>query len=950
MPPLDFTDQSAEGRAKPKPEAAPRAATNAPDFSAQASKSQPKGRYSQTYTEEKAKARKELAPIQNPFTKNLPSWLRDPLEHVGGMSDAFTSQPVLPVLDEINAGVRAGGNEVANLFRAPDKKVDSEAIWLARLDAEKEAQEAKRQKYPVSTLLGGIGSGIVAAPEAAAIRAGAPVLKGAVNALTGRGAPVASEIAATQSRLAGVKGARALEQAVTASGQAPGKLAAAGRFAKGVAKGTAGATAGGGAYGLLDAEATPEGRVEGLLEGMAGGAIAAPLLAGGAAVGGPLVGKVAAKIRQAGIPAEERAAATARGVVTDLMEGSRIRSAADVANRHQGEFQGQRAIAADLGGKSSEAMLRNVGVRKGKTGDAATLMAISRERARPGEIREAARTDLKVDPATAEGDVISMIEAGEGRAKPLFQAALDVPEGASAPGVWTPELSSLSQRPVVREAMERAALEERNWGRSPEGLSWGEVEVPDGAAAPTWDDLSFDAGPTEAQRRTGEGGVRGGTSMLTRISQLGGLRDSATHGTHGELRASGADQWHRGKAYMRRLIGSDPEKAQSIEDIASILHAEGYFPELVGQDPPLPRDMFDFIRDEVAEPSRILKDGQLIQRRDSTIRPGDEPPWAHLGETHPDDVPRPEQYQGSPAPPPMEPAMSQAPTARSWDNVRRELNRLAGWEHSSSALERSKAPAARQAVIDLTNVLTGKAEGSVPAIPYLKEALQESGDYIRIRETYKDFGERLFKDSAEFNRAFDKLSGAGEQKAAQAAMMTDINKLWGRGKLAGAKFDTPNIRANLEKAFGPEKAGAFIQKMEVQARLSASNKRYMSDSGSQTAKLMMANEGLPPEAGGSNPADAIQFAAMAATQPKQTLINAVAKGAKKAFSTAKTAELPETTRDEIGRILMMGPEDFGKWLEAKPAAARAKWRDIRRKAIGLFASQQQQHPEGEEAY
>lgn len=817
-------------------------------------------------------------------------------------SDDFTASLPLPILDEINAGVRAGGNELWNqTYRRArgEAPVDSEAIYLGQMDADREIMQARRKRSPVTTAVAPLFGGGGAAKGAAGLLQGAPR---AVQYL-GR-----------------------VGQAVGAGGLL------------------------GGAYGA--AEAAPGQRAEGGTTGATVGALTGGLLEG---VGVPLATKAVKSFAPAASALARkvtgRTGATrgerelARGLAADLATRGGLRSGADVAGRSTRELAGEEAMAAELIGREAENKLATLARRGGQTGETVSAKVAAREQARPQRIREVTQERLGVDPASAEGDLTEMVLAGEARAKPLFDEALGRGVAGNPQGVWNDELGGLATDPMVADAMKSAGLSAQRRGDAPEGLTYGPVDVPGDTDLTPY---------VEAGALRGDRGVTGGTPLLQFIGRSGGLKGPEV----GDLLGLGADQWHIGKPFMNRLIGPRADKAHDIERMAEMAFDAGYFPERVGIGPPSPREFLDTLADEMAAGSaasptargnRFARNGESIQRREGSARPPEEAEY--YGETLADDLPNPDDYGADVhAPPEREPALMEAPTAQAWDLTRRRLNELVDWR-PSGPLDRVQATDAKVMAQRLTRALAGDESGQGAAIPGLRAALDAGGEPIRMREAYREFAGKVFGNAATFRKAFDRLK-PGDQAGVRAAVANDIQKLFGSGKLKGGKFLTPDMRLNLTKVFGAEAAEGFAQNMQAQARLAASGNRIQPNSGSQTQRLTAADQ----ELAGVSVQDVARIVSKAKLSPGAAVADVLTTFGDRALSMARSHELPVTVRDELGRILQMDAQQFGRFLDRYAAkgearrAAQAAWargRAIMAGGAGGLGARAGQEPEVE---
>lgn len=802
----------------------------------------------QDYSAELAKARKPLA------------LARDTEERFGlGAANAVTHQSPLPFMDELNAGLHAAGNEVVNQTvrrMTGDRPVDSGAIYRAQMAASAEDDQLRRQAHPVASNVGGLLTALVG---------GAPLKGAAVAAKTATGL-----------------GARAVATAKAA--------------------GIGGAY--GGAYGFLDGQG--EDRLTNAKMGAEAGALSGGLLEGVAA---PLAEAAAPVVRDAvsGIKNLKNAGKPQLGPVVptdDEVRGAALAAAqlaakkgitsANVAEK-AAPFAGKDPMAAEIIGPEGVTQLAATARRGGETGDSVRGKVYVRSQGAPDRIKQDFADQLGIDPEFAAGDVETMEERGRAAAKPLFDAALNRPDG-----IWNEDLQRLYSLPDVQSALSLAENSERIAQRGANGLTYGRVEVPQPGldAAP----LEPDAAPETVRRGPAKPPGRG-PSLMSYLAKAGGLTDEG-----GELANMGADVAHVGKPFNRSLIGN-----MHPDDAALKAWEAGYFPGHAER--PSVDDLFGAIGEELrGNPSYAREADQAALDRFNGKNADEEAIYrGHAGEPAPSE----EDYGHVPAPQ-HEPAYMDAPTAATWDKVRRKIGGLIERDPLTKRTIKTGATGQRNHDLEslygqLVSTLAGD-ERTPAAVPGLREALDAGGDAPRLEAAFERASGRLTNGTVrDFGKLWGSLKTDGERTAAKGALANDIMTLWGRGQLKGGKFALPGIQAKLELAFGRDQAKAFVQRMEAEAQLAASGNRAAPYSGSPTMGLGEAAK--EQDAAGVRMSDIERIGGkLGHGNFLGGAADAVGTGLSRLAARGRTAGMSEGMRNEYGGILQMSPDEFAGFL------------------------------------
>ena len=291
--------------------------------------------------------------------------------------------------------------------------------------------------------------------------------------------------------------------------------------------------------------------------------------------------------------------------------------------------------------------LRQMGVREG--GDFLARPSSAR-------IADAAAEGMGMDGKTALSTFDLLEKAQKEAADPLYAQVREI--GATD----SPKLEELSQRPSVKKALARAYRIAKEEGRVPEELALVAVESPDAfvSTLPPDEQAALRAQGAILRRGGAKPLPSRGPSLAEFISRGGGISDDG-----GELAAMGADAWHKGKPYTRKLEG----QGGSSDDWALRAWEAGYFPQWETR--PTTRQLYDALREEMSGRKRFARDvATELTDRLAARDAADEMVYRGGGGEPP---PSPDDYVGRPEPN-MEIAYQPTPTAETWDYVKRGLD------------------------------------------------------------------------------------------------------------------------------------------------------------------------------------------------------------------------------------------------------------------------------------
>lgn len=282
------------------------------------------------------------------------------------------------------------------------------------------------------------------------------------------------------------------------------------------------------------------------------------------------------------------------------------------------------------------------------------------------------------------------------------------------------------------------------------------------------------------------------------------------------------------------------------------------------------------------------------------------------------------------------------PTMRTWDYIKRALD---------DVLEDTRDPVSKRLKTDhetgaINETLKSLRSELFKESPAYELALQQGGEAPRQREAYDAAKELMSPNVTEQkfkNRVFgENGNGANaggmtpaQREAFKGGLISDINNQVRNGRLKLKDMQNPAYVEKLRSVLGFDAANQFLNKMDAEMRIGATGARMKP--GNQSATMEFA-------AADSEREDHIKDVAQAAFKAgKGKFLESIMDLAKKGAATARTRELDEVSRNEVGRLLMLTPEELSKALDAhiksrKSDAAKDFVRELARDETKLEAA------------
>lgn len=260
------------------------------------------------------------------------------------------------------------------------------------------------------------------------------------------------------------------------------------------------------------------------------------------------------------------------------------------------------------------------------------------------------------------------------------------------------------------------------------------------------------------------------------------------------------------------------------------------------------------------------------------------------------------------------------PTAEAWDMISKRVGSLSERDAFGRILPDTMSPGnfnITTAKRDLTGVLRN-------SIPGYGDALDASGDYLSVKSSFERGQKFIMDPKTSVDQTVKYLSGLTkpEKEAFKGGIANQLFEASQNGRLSsklfyrtanGSTAPIPAVKEKLEAALGKSDAAAFLSNIEAEGHMSFAANRMRPGVNSPTAEYTEAmRQQDEPYGVNGHLAD---FGADVVTRgPRAAVRGQLANAIGKAAAAMKTAGMPPTVRNEAGRLLMMRPEDLGRYL------------------------------------
>lgn len=254
------------------------------------------------------------------------------------------------------------------------------------------------------------------------------------------------------------------------------------------------------------------------------------------------------------------------------------------------------------------------------------------------------------------------------------------------------------------------------------------------------------------------------------------------------------------------------------------------------------------------------------------------------------------------------------PTAQTWDYVKRGMDDILE-SYRDPTTRRLNLDTEGRAIVGTHGELRGEL---IERNPAYGEALARGGEPLRLEQAWRDAPGLMNARVSErvFGQRWAQLTDA-EKQAFMGGFANDLFEKARSGRLRPKEFRNPAFRKKLTSMLGPESAMRFVGSVEQEMRL-ARGARMSPGTNSVTEEVRQASKELDRGTGfmadlqrrldgGQSPLTAVPASVGSAVAAP---IAGFVRGAQ--------APLNQATRDEVGRLLMLPPEELARILGNRP--------------------------------
>jgi hypothetical protein len=203
------------------------------------------------------------------------------------------------------------------------------------------------------------------------------------------------------------------------------------------------------------------------------------------------------------------------------------------------------------------------------------------------------------------------------------------------------------------------------------------------------------------------------------------------------------------------------------------------------------------------------------------------------------------------------------------------------------------------------------------------QARRAAGEYLSAKEAFSDGQDHILNSSVsarDVQKYVADLSDA-QREAYKGGIANKILLQAQNGRLTPKLLGVPAVQEKLKAALGPDKAQIFIDGITQEASLAKTGSRMMPGTGSITSDVML-NAGEQDRA--ADLAAALQGAKALGHASSGNLGSAALSGIAAMRHVApdflKTGGMSVDTRNELGKLLMLSPQDYAQKFSSLPQA------------------------------
>ena len=257
------------------------------------------------------------------------------------------------------------------------------------------------------------------------------------------------------------------------------------------------------------------------------------------------------------------------------------------------------------------------------------------------------------------------------------------------------------------------------------------------------------------------------------------------------------------------------------------------------------------------------------------------------------------------------------PTPAAWDLTKKALGQSVERDAFGNRLPDSKSPG---------NFRIGQANSALStalsdAITKYGEALKESGDYLSLKSAFDTGQKHILSGTVTAKQVAEHVASMSpaELDAYKGGIANEIFNKAQNARLAPRLLNTPAVQEKLVTALGRDKAQTFIRGVQQEIELAKSGNRMMPGTGSITSDVLL-NAG---ETDNLARLQGIQEGSKALGhlmhgEPVKAAIAGIGAAGRFGYDVAKTGGMNADTRNELGRMLLLPPDQLAMQLKALP--------------------------------
>lgn len=216
--------------------------------------------------------------------------------------------------------------------------------------------------------------------------------------------------------------------------------------------------------------------------------------------------------------------------------------------------------------------------------------------------------------------------------------------------------------------------------------------------------------------------------------------------------------------------------------------------------------------------------------------------------------------------------------------------------------------------------------------PEYKDAVAHAGDTITLRKAYED-APRLMSSKVtehQFDKAINDMTPA-ELEAHKSGWVNDVFNKLNSGRLKPKDLQTPEFMSKSRRMLGETQARQFVDEVGQELRLKAGEQRIPPGRQSITGELRHAGEEMDDKT------DEMLHDFVTNTQRRGWKYAIGRTASDIVFDIFRAAKTPEkrVLRDEVGKLLLMKPDQLRAKLEAKSGAPSPKAKEIGKMILHL---------------